>query len=961
MFSLVTAPAGTCCGNREKGPGVKNTLTPQKPGAANADAPVDGEETGLPAALTDGAAASLGERQISGESLDKQPNSGRLQMELQSFEDRTHNEAKAEGELSDDSHDSDEEMLQKCAQNLRTLQKKLVMDIKGKKDASAHDSAILDATRGSMDEMKESVLIPKRPGRDSTARSQTNASIGSMTNNASAMNIGERLGSANSVLATGQSGMLARGMTSASIVGMDSMNLLSTDGAVDLMPTLADSNQSRSHENLGALTRQGTFASNNQPQPEPDTRAQEEEEEDENENPDDEKVINRKYEKRYPVSVGEKTGMEAKVEELRGRCMAMGDEEPPDMVMENGQKTSKARVLEVIFEDRSDMFDVEKRKVVFKRRPLGMKWDKRMPITICGVTEGSHADILNVKQGYIVKEINGYDVTHDKYRDVHKRLMKAVEVLPDMAPAEEDEASKLLRAAQGQVLTTRVTVTLKAARGFQNDEADHFCVCAIPGKPHSRVQTGFQCVLDTPLTPDLDWNETFEIFDYQRGDSIEFGVFARETVVCGKTTFDAVTQCLEDGTMTENELQARAPKIYEMVILKKTSGMKALVAKYPGFFDDSDDEEKPTMQAANNGEESSLGRVLLGWDAFSAKGFDGELTLVDPRTGHPTKTKMKVQVQVDMIPEKQQAISTFRRCMRDRLLALNLNEKDVNGSIPEREGQNTFASASDAVRESLRAYHKHSEAMGVFMPFPGTGVNDGFSELEPEDNRKLLDYNRKLNNDEIIEKLWVTTKEKLHKRTGPCPGCGKKQCERIDEIPFGMDECMLVEFSEADIQRREKAAAASKLRNNTLSSKMTGSSTGEKAESRGRGGFWSMFKGGSFMRKGSADARADSKFAEALHANSQVIDDGLEIVFEDPKGAADDKIQSIRFERGPLGIEFFKYIPLQVRSFRPGSIAEEKGVAKGWKIIKVDGVDITECRYKEAHRHLVSSISKLPT
>merc|ERR1719160_640816 len=98
-----------------------------------------------------------------------------------------------------------------------------------------------------MDEMKESVLIPKRPGRDSTARSQTNASLGSnVATNASAMNIGERLGSATSVLATGKSGMPARGMTSASLVGMDSMNLLSTDGNVDLMPTLADSNRSGS-------------------------------------------------------------------------------------------------------------------------------------------------------------------------------------------------------------------------------------------------------------------------------------------------------------------------------------------------------------------------------------------------------------------------------------------------------------------------------------------------------------------------------------------------------------------------------------------------------------------------------------------------------------------------------------------------------------------------------------------
>merc|ERR1719253_879195 len=133
---------------------------------------------------------------------------------------------------------------------------------------------------------------------------------------------------------------------------------------------------------------------------------------------------------------------------------------------------------------------------------------------------------------------------------------------------------------QGQVLTVRVRVTLEAARGFQNDDACHFAVCQIPGKPHSQVQSSSQCVNDTEETSDLVWNETFELFDYQRGDSIEFAVYAQE------------------------------------------KGEKA---------------------ASVTGEDTSLGRAWLSWEAVSTSGpggFEGELDLVDIWK-HPTKTKMK--------------------------------------------------------------------------------------------------------------------------------------------------------------------------------------------------------------------------------------------------------------------------------------------------------------------------------
>jgi len=506
-------------------------------------------------------------------------------------------------------------------------------------------------------------------------------------------------------------------------------------------------------------------------------------------------------------------------------------------------------VLEVLFISRTD-YDSEETKITFLRKPIGIKWDKRAPISIYKVKERGHGDELGVEQGMEIKEINGIDVTTLDYPHTYSMLMKAVNHLPDKAPPAEDAKSSLNAGMEGQVLTVRGRVTIEAASGFQNEDADHFVVCQVAGKPHSKVQTEPLCVNDTPDTSDLCWDQMFDLFDYQRGDTIEFACYAQERV------------------------------------------------------------------ASKTGEDTSLGRARLTWEAVSSKGFHGELSLLDPNSHQMTKTKMRVKVEVDMVPEKQQAISTFRHIMRQKMLTLGVDPEKLKASFPEHESETTFTTASDAVRDALRGYHKHSETLGIFMPFPGMKENEGYAELEPDANKKLLEYNRKLNEDDP-NRLWVNDPHAQHTLD---TAAGRRG--------FASGKSAVWADMGSDVQ----VTPTSRTSPSRVPVHMPH--------------LPSLFSNGSFGRK--AHAGGEENRTDPIRE--------LEIVFETDHVAE----QAVMFERSPIGIEFFHKMPLAVKAFKPDSLAEQKGVKKGWKIKRIDGKDLSKMWYKDASKFLFSNLDRLP-
>jgi len=407
----------------------------------------------------------------------------------------------------------------------------------------------------------------------------------------------------------------------------------------------------------------------------------EDDEDDDGDGMDDEAAINKKYHKRYRDENG--IGMENKVAQLRTYMERVGIDEPVNGE-EHANVSGKVFHLEMVFLAKNLLEQWEEKTVLFVKKPLGIKWNRRVPITIAEVKMDSYAEHLKIDVGWVVKEINSVDFTTKTYSATHAYLMKCVNWLPTATNPlpETPQQHVVAKLKEGESVDIVVNVTIETAWGFHDNDAQHFCVCAIPGKPHSRIETDSQCVNDTPETDYLEWRQTYELFDFKCDDPIELAVYARERVVSA------------------------------------------------------------------HGEDSSLGRVRLGYSQFS-QGFHGELALKHPHSGLSTKTKMKVKIEVDMVPERQKAIHTYRRIMKDRLVALNVKEKDLKASFG---GADNYSSCADAVRASLLDYHKQSERLGKYYPFPGGPGGNG--ELENDAARKLKDYSTKLENDDP-DRLWA--------------------------------------------------------------------------------------------------------------------------------------------------------------------------------------------------------------
>mmetsp|Transcript_38917 Transcript_38917/g.67540 ORF Transcript_38917/g.67540 Transcript_38917/m.67540 type:complete len:151 (-) Transcript_38917:144-596(-) len=70
--------------------------------------------------------------------------------------------------------------------------------------------------------------------------------------------------------------------------------------------------------------------------------------------------------------------------------------------------------------------------ITFTEKPVGMKFDKRMPIVINGFKEKSKAKELGVQLGWEMKSIGGASLEGiDKYDDAMAVILKNLETLPE--------------------------------------------------------------------------------------------------------------------------------------------------------------------------------------------------------------------------------------------------------------------------------------------------------------------------------------------------------------------------------------------------------------------------------------------------------------------------------------------------------------------------------------------------
>ena len=87
--------------------------------------------------------------------------------------------------------------------------------------------------------------------------------------------------------------------------------------------------------------------------------------------------------------------------------------------------TAKKSELEIAFL----LPDSSVQRRVFAKKPLGLDFNRHMPVTIKHVRPGSVAEELGVQQGWKVQAINGYDATRASFQEVYAALKDASALL----------------------------------------------------------------------------------------------------------------------------------------------------------------------------------------------------------------------------------------------------------------------------------------------------------------------------------------------------------------------------------------------------------------------------------------------------------------------------------------------------------------------------------------------------
>lgn len=114
---------------------------------------------------------------------------------------------------------------------------------------------------------------------------------------------------------------------------------------------------------------------------------------------------------------------------------------------------------------------------------------------------------------------------------------------------------------------------------------------------------------------------------------------------------------------------------------------------------------------------------------------------------------------------------------------------------------------------------------------------------------------------------------------------------------------------------------------------------------------------------GSTAKLAAFKSSGSVHNSSlkEVLDHHVQrrelvLIFGLPSGVQ----LPVTFTRSPIGLDFAKSKPLTLKRVRPNSHAQELAVVAGWKLLRVDGVDVTQAEFAELYTLLKKVASELP-
>lgn len=88
----------------------------------------------------------------------------------------------------------------------------------------------------------------------------------------------------------------------------------------------------------------------------------------------------------------------------------------------------KLRLLETF--DMTFRHDGELTTVVFRRKPLGLKWRMKAPIKIVDVAKESHAEELGIQKTWEITAVAGVDVARMKYSHITKMMRVCLDCLP---------------------------------------------------------------------------------------------------------------------------------------------------------------------------------------------------------------------------------------------------------------------------------------------------------------------------------------------------------------------------------------------------------------------------------------------------------------------------------------------------------------------------------------------------